>query len=68
MLNLNSGNISAFGSSPFIIRRLLSVGSPIRSGNLPVDRSVIKGVYLLENSTNRKFGLSTIPQEKCFAQ
>ena len=61
VLNLNSGNISAFGSSPFIIRRLLSVGSPIRSGNLPVDRSVIKGVYLLENSTNRKFGLSTNP-------
>ena len=59
VLELSSRNVSAFGGKPFVIRRRLSVGTPNISGNLSVDRSVIKGTYLLENTTNRKFGLSS---------
>ena len=59
VLDLSSGNISAFGSRPFVIRRRLNVATPNRVGNLPVDRSVIRATYLLENTTSRKFGLSS---------
>ena len=61
ILDLSAKNVSAFGSKPFVIRRLLTVGTPIRSGTFSLDRSLIKGIYRLENSTNRKYGLSTNP-------
>ena len=61
VLDLSSKNISAFGSRPFVIRRLLTATTPIKSGTVSVDRSVIRGIYRIENSTNRKFGLSTNP-------
>lgn len=64
VLDLNSRNISVFGSKPFLIRRLLSVGSPNGAGNLVVDQSIIKGTYILENTTERKAGLSSNPKRE----
>ena len=59
VLELSSKNVSAFGARPFVIRRRLNIATPNKSGNLPLDRSVIRGTYLLEKTTNRKFGLSS---------
>ena len=64
VLDLSSRNISMFGAKPFVIRRLLTVGSPNGSGNLIVDRSIIKGTYILENTTERKAGLSSNPRRE----
>ena len=64
VLDLSSRNISMFGTRPFVIRRLLTIGTPNGSGTLTVDRSIIKGIYILENTTERKAGLSNNPNRE----
>lgn len=58
-ISLQAGDISTFGSSPFRIRRILTVHSPHSSGRYTLDSSIVRGTYRLDNNTSRKIGLSS---------